>query len=82
MQVEIRGESAERLFEDADRLAALVEMRDVITSRYAPRVIDFWTGIAGPDDLVPPELDSGDGIHLNDDAHAILAERVLAAGIF
>jgi len=70
-----------RNFEDPERIAAIQEMRDAITTRYAPRVIDFWSGVADPDGRIPPELDSGDGVHLNDDAHAILADSVLAAGI-
>ncbi len=56
-------------------------LRDSILTRYAPRVIDFWTGIALPDGRLDPTHDSGDHLHLNDEAHRLLFERVRDAGV-
>jgi len=60
----------------------VAELNTMLRSRFpSDRVIDFWSGVADPDGRIPPELDSGDGVHLNDDAHAILADAAFAAGI-
>jgi lysophospholipase L1-like esterase len=59
----------------------LVAGRDRIMERFGAHAIDVWTGLASADGTIDPAYDSGDGIHLNADGHAILAERVSAAGI-
>lgn len=60
---------------------ALQELRRAMQQEFGSRLIDFWTGIAAGDGSIPPEYDSGDGIHLNDAAHAILAGRVVESAI-
>jgi lysophospholipase L1-like esterase len=59
----------------------LVTMRDWILGAYGHHAIDFWSGIAEADGRILPWANSGDGIHLTDAAHALLAERVRGAGI-
>ena len=53
-------------------------LSDEIMRRYGNYAIDFYTGIATDDGygFIKPEYDSGDGVHLNDKAHAELFERV------
>lgn len=54
---------------------------DMVDSTYSliddPFFIDLWTCFADEKGLLKPEYDSGDGIHLNDDAHLIIFKRVL-----
>lgn len=70
-----------RNFGEPAQLAAQVEVRDAILRKYAPRVIDFWTPFATPAHRLERRFDAGDGTHLNDAAHALLVERVVAAKI-
>ncbi len=70
-----------RNFKDDQDRSALAQMRDVITQRYAPRTIDFWTPIADSDGRVLAAYDSGDGVHINDAGHALLFEQVRAAAL-
>lgn len=58
-----------------------IEMRDSTFSRYGTFAIDFWTDIAQENGMINPIYDSGDGIHLNDEGHRVLAERVIAKQI-
>ena len=57
------------------------QIRDQITQRFSPRVLDFWNPFAQADGRVKPEYGAGDGIHLNDAAHAILAQKVIDARV-
>jgi hypothetical protein len=59
----------------------LITMRDWIRGRFADHTLDFWTGIAREDGTVDSLLNSGDGVHLNDDGHALLFARVRDASI-
>ena len=54
------------------------ELTERIMATYGERAIDFYTDIATEDgySFIRPEYDSGDGVHLNDAAHAILFEKV------
>lgn len=70
-----------RNFGDASQLAAQVEVRDAILRRFAPRTLDFWTPFATSSGKLAARFDAGDGTHLNDAGHAVLLERVVAAGI-
>jgi len=54
---------------------------DAIFAKLGGNAIDFWNGIATNDDKIKPVYDSGDGIHLNDEAHKLLLERVVAARV-
>ncbi|NWF89888.1 MAG: SGNH/GDSL hydrolase family protein, partial [Ignavibacteriaceae bacterium] len=58
-----------------------IEMRDSTFSRFGEKAIDFWTTIADAVGRIDPLYDAGDGIHLNDKAHAILFNRVVEKNI-
>lgn len=70
-----------RNFGTSEQLAALVEVRDALLQRFAPRTMDFWTPFALPSRKLLPRFDAGDGTHLNAAGHAVLLDRVVAAGI-
>jgi lysophospholipase L1-like esterase len=57
----------------------LTEARDAIVAQFGNHTLDFWTPTASADGTIQPQLDSGDGIHLNDDGHALLFDVVVAA---
>ncbi len=59
----------------------LMAMRDSTFARWGSKAIDFWTGIAEANGSIKSIYDSGDGVHLNDAAHGILFERVVAANV-
>jgi lysophospholipase L1-like esterase len=52
----------------------LIQMRDAINTRYAGKVLDFWTGLANADGTILA-LYNYDGTHFNTAGHAILYER-------
>ncbi|HEX9007406.1 MAG TPA: SGNH/GDSL hydrolase family protein [Bacteroidota bacterium] len=62
---------------DLDSLgrARLTALRDSTYARFGEHALDFWSGLANPDGSLKTEFDAGDGIHLNDKGHRILAER-------
>ena len=66
---------------DAAGRAAQVAVLDALLATYGDRALDFWAGLATSDDGIDPALDHGDGIHLNDEGHRILFERVRDADI-
>lgn len=57
-----------------------VIMMNWVLARFGSHAIDFWHDVTDGEGLMLEELDSGDGVHLNDVGHAILFNRVLAAG--
>jgi lysophospholipase L1-like esterase len=57
------------------------ELKDSIYAYFNPYTIDFWTTIATPSYTIEPFYDSGDGVHLNDFGHGLLAERVIQTSI-
>jgi hypothetical protein len=58
-------------------------IRDSILLQFGYYAIDFWGGLTDPTTLtILPAYDAGDGIHLNDDAHQILFERVRDKNMF
>ena len=61
--------------------AIQIGVRDSIHAHYLTHAIDFWSTIAAPTNDIDTLYDSGDGTHLNDAGHAILFQRVVAAGI-
>jgi lysophospholipase L1-like esterase len=69
-----------RNLSDAQR-QNLMAVRDSTFARYGDKAIDFWTEIAEASGRIKPIYDSGDGIHLNDAAHAILFQRVVEAEV-
>ena len=69
-----------RNFSNAQK-AIQIGVRDSILSYFGPFAIDFWTGFADANNDIDSMWDSGDGIHMNDTAHGVLHDRVVAAGI-
>ncbi len=70
-----------RNFSDTNKLNLQHELKDSIESIFNPFTVDFWTNIAASDFTINPSFNSGDGVHLNDSAHALLLERVKAVNI-
>ncbi|MEM1271442.1 MAG: SGNH/GDSL hydrolase family protein [Bacteroidota bacterium] len=60
---------------------ALTQFRDWAATAHRRQAVDVWTELALPDGRIQPGFDSGDGIHLNDEGHRIIFERVRAAGV-
>ena len=73
--------SQPRNFSDASQLRSLVAARDAVQAKYAGHTLDFWTQFADPDGRIKPMYNAGDGTHMNDAAHALLAQRVIAAKV-
>jgi len=73
--------SQPRNFGDPAQLAELLKMRDAIAKKFAPRTLDFWAPFASENGFIKAKYNAGDGTHLNDAAHAILAEVVESARI-
>jgi lysophospholipase L1-like esterase len=65
---------------DAQKLL-LSGARDAIARQFAPRALDFWTPFAERTPDIAERYDAGDGVHMNDAAHARLTTIVLAARI-
>jgi len=65
----------------AAQVAIQRELLDSTFARFGERAIDFWTPFATSDGLLDPAFDSGDGVHINDAAHRILWDRVVAKQI-
>jgi lysophospholipase L1-like esterase len=59
----------------------LSDMKDSINKYLGDFSIDFWTDLANEDGTIANAYDSGDGVHLNDAAHILLASRVEAEAI-
>lgn len=70
-----------RNFTNQTQIDIQTEVRDSILSIYGENAIDFWTGIANEENTILEEVDSGDGVHLNNKGHKILFERVKDKGI-
>jgi len=70
-----------RNFQDAAQSSDLIRARGALSQRFSPRALDFWTPFATSDGWIQPRYNAGDGTHLNDAAHAILADIVEAARI-
>lgn len=58
-----------------------VDVKDSVLVQYGQFAIDFWTPFADSTLGIDPVFDSGDGVHMNDTAHAILATRVIDENI-
>ena len=59
-----------------ESVAIQLELLDSTYAKFGDRSIDFWTPFVSEDNTINPRFDSGDGIHLNDEAHGIMLERV------
>ncbi|PKD16394.1 hypothetical protein APR41_08575 [Salegentibacter salinarum] len=55
--------------------------KDMVDATYAffdeEFIIDLWTYFSTEESLIKKEYDSGDGIHLNDEAHQLIFKRVV-----
>jgi lysophospholipase L1-like esterase len=61
--------------------ALLITVRDAIKQKYGDHTLDFWTQFAEADGKIKDMYGAGDGTHLNDAAHALLAQTVENAKI-
>jgi acyl-CoA thioesterase I len=62
----------------ADRLAPLAEIDTRLAAAVAPCFVATREALAAPDGTLDPRFDSGDGVHVNDDGHAVIAAAVEA----
>lgn len=69
-----------RNFSAAARLVQ-VEVKDSVLAQYGAFAIDFWNGFADSTFGIDPVFDSGDGVHMNDTAHAVLLSLVAEENI-
>jgi hypothetical protein len=60
----------------------LKEIRDLIMERFGLYAIDFWTDVTVPVNMMNPDYNLGDSIHLNPAAHTLFRNRVINANIF
>jgi len=65
----------------AEQRRQMLRVRDWTLRRFRDFAIDFWSGLAAPDGSLLSAYNSGDGIHANNAGHALLFDRVVAAGI-
>jgi len=70
-----------RNFADQAQIDIQTQLLEAVNTTFGARAIDFWTDIATPEGTVDPVYDSGDGVHVNDAAHAIFFNRVDAVGL-
>lgn len=70
-------------FDFAKRLA-LRQLVDSVTNNFRMDAINFWDDLATSDDQynLRAEVNSGDGVHVNDFGHRLLFQRVRAKNIF
>ncbi len=65
----------------AGQMNVQTEVRDSIIAAFGPRAIDFWNPFASVGNTILTQWDSGDGVHMNDTAHAVLNQKVIDEGI-
>lgn len=58
-----------------------LNVKDSILYIYGNNAIDFWNGFVNSANTLDPNFDSGDGVHMNDTAHGLLANRVINKNI-
>lgn len=63
----------------AAKTALMTGLRDALPAVGAPRYVELWTDLAFSDTFVKTAYTYGDGIHLNDQGHALIAGKVLAS---
>ncbi len=64
-----------------DQVALILGYRDRIAHDYGAHALDFFTPLAGADNLPLPALNQGDGIHPNPEGHRLLFEQVRKADL-
>jgi lysophospholipase L1-like esterase len=60
-------------------VALMIALRNALPAVAAPRHLALWDDLAATDSCVLGAYASGDGVHLNDAGHALIAARVLAS---
>jgi len=70
-----------RNFTNADLIQIQTDTRDSILATFGDQAIDFWTPLANEENLVADDVDSGDGVHVNNLGHRLLYEQVLGKQI-
>ncbi len=65
----------------ADKVLLQLLARNAILETYGPQAINVWDALAEPNGLLDARFDSGDGVHLNNEGHAMIFEQVKSAGI-
>ncbi len=73
--------SQPRDFASAADRAGLVATKNALKQHYGGHALDFRTQFADADGKIKGIYNSGDGVHLNDAAHALLAQQVINAKI-
>jgi lysophospholipase L1-like esterase len=63
---------------DAGQRARLAAIDAAMAQRAGDCFVDVAGGLAGPDGGIAPRYAAGDGVHLNDEGHAWVADRVWA----
>ncbi|GLR18315.1 GDSL-type esterase/lipase family protein [Portibacter lacus] len=66
-----------RNFSNKDQLDIQSDVADSILSIYGENAIDFWSVLVAADTTILDELDSGDGIHVNNSGHFALFKQVV-----
>ncbi|MCH2224070.1 MAG: SGNH/GDSL hydrolase family protein [Crocinitomicaceae bacterium] len=61
---------------EPERRTLQFNMKDSMERIYKGETIDFWTDFSMSDHSINPIYDAGDGVHMNDEAHAILFKIV------
>jgi lysophospholipase L1-like esterase len=61
------------------QVGLLTGLRDSLPAVGAPRYLELWADLAASDVLVQAAYAYGDGIHLNDAGHTLIAGKVLAS---
>lgn len=60
-----------------DQKQIQLDLRDSTFSIFQEFAIDFWNGFENAANDLDPDLDSGDGVHMNDKGHLELFKRVI-----
>jgi lysophospholipase L1-like esterase len=66
-----------RAFTDAPTIALMTGLRDGLPAVGAPRYLPLWTDLAKSDNAVLDQYGYGDGIHVNDAGHRLIADKVI-----
>ena len=66
---------------DQTKVRIQKDMIDATYTMFKDFTIDLWSGFADENGRIEEKYNSGDGIHLNDLAHRIIFERIMAKNI-
>ena len=68
-----------RNFAQQNRIQTQYDLLDSITTTFPDVAIDFWNGLTDAQGYILPQYDAGDGVHLNNQGHLLLFQRVMEA---